>query len=149
MLYFAYGSNMDPRQMARRCPGARSLGAARLAGHRLPFTWDSVRWGGGVGHCEPAAGDECWGVLWELTDEHVTSLDAYEQVADGVYRQAMVVVEHQGRIVEALIYLSNDDRWKRPSRRYVRALVRGARVHGIPAPYVRGIRRARRAGPAG
>ena len=34
-LYFAYGSNMNPSRMAKRCPGAIALGGAVLLNHRL------------------------------------------------------------------------------------------------------------------
>lgn len=33
--YFAYGSNMDAAQMARRCPGAKVVGTATLRGWRV------------------------------------------------------------------------------------------------------------------
>ena len=143
MRYFAYGSNMDPDQMARRCPGGRSLGKALLRGYRLVFTWDSARWQGGVGHVIEDPDDAVWGVLWDLDDEHVASLDVYEGIADGIYRQGTVTVEHDGAMVEALIYFSNDDRELRPSRRYVRALMRGAVAHGFPDDYVERIRASR------
>ena len=44
VLYFAYGSNLDPEQMASRCPSARVAFLARLADHRLDFTYFSTRW---------------------------------------------------------------------------------------------------------
>lgn len=144
MLYFAYGSNMDPVQMARRCPGSVSLGRARLLDHRLVFTWDSSMWGGGVGHVTAAPGEHVWGVLWDLDQRHLDALDAYEQVAHGIYRRTILTVEHHGELREAQIYLSNDDRVRRPSRRYVRALVRGARAHDFPVDYVKLLRTARR-----
>ena len=143
MLYFAYGSNMDPIRMARRCPGAVALGCARLPGHRLIFTWDSAFWRGGVGHVVPSEQDDVWGVLWELGEPDLEALDRYEGIAHGIYRRARIAIEHEGAAVEALIYLSNDDRARRPSRRYVRALVRGARAHRFPPEYVRLLRRAR------
>jgi gamma-glutamylcyclotransferase (GGCT)/AIG2-like uncharacterized protein YtfP len=143
--YFAYGSNMDPRQMVRRCPGAVPLGKARLADHRLTFTYDSAMWGGGVGHVEHAPGAETWGVLWDLTDEHVAALDDYEGIDAGIYRRETVTVEHDGDAVEALIYVSNDGRFKRPSPKYIRALVHGARAHGIDEAYVATIESARTA----
>jgi hypothetical protein len=31
--YFAYGSNMDEKQMASRCPGSQLVGRARLLAH--------------------------------------------------------------------------------------------------------------------
>lgn len=36
-LYIAYGSNMDEKQMAGRCPTARLLGTSELEGYRLLF----------------------------------------------------------------------------------------------------------------
>lgn len=134
--YFAYGSNMDPVQMARRCPGARALGAALLPGHALTFTWDSGFWRGGVGHVVPADADEVWGVLWEIDDAHEASLDRYELVAKNVYTKATVTVRHRDRDVEALIYLATATYWRQPSRRYLRALIRGAEAHELPATYV-------------
>ncbi len=144
MKYFAYGSNMDPEQMAHRCPGGVSLGRARLADHRLAFTYDSVRWGGGVGTVEPDPGDETWGVLWELDEGHLDTLDRYEGVAAGIYRRGTVRVETGEGPCEAVIYIATDTRHRRPSKRYVRTLVRGAHAHGFPEGYIRRIEAARR-----
>lgn len=138
--YFAYGSNMDPIEMAGRAPGARPLGAARLGDHRLTFTRDSPGWGGGVGHAEPAPGEEIWGVLWEITPADERALDDYEGVGAGAYRKVTAPVEHAGERVEALVYLANPRGSKPPSRRYVGALVRGAEAHGLPAAYVQRLR---------
>lgn len=140
MLYFAYGSNMDPRQMRERCTGARPVGAARLAGHRLVFTRDAPGWGGGVASIEPAPGDEVWGVLWEITPADEEALDEYEGVAVGAYRKARVAVERGTDAREALVYVANPRAGKPPSRRYLAALVRGAASHGLPAPYVARLR---------
>ncbi|MCB1485850.1 MAG: gamma-glutamylcyclotransferase [Bauldia sp.] len=37
MIYFAYGSNLDPVQWAARCPGSPLIGVGRLEGYRLHF----------------------------------------------------------------------------------------------------------------
>ena len=140
MLYFAYGSNMDPRQMARRCPGATSLGCARLADHALTFTWDSQKWRGGVGHIEPSAGAEVWGVLWDVSDRNLKRLDRYELVDKGVYARRPVKVDHDGEIVEALAYFATADGYTKPSRRYMSALIRGAQAHGLPGTYIERLR---------
>ena len=139
MLYFAYGSNMDPGQMRRRCPGAVALGAAVLREHRLTFTFDSPRWGGGVGHVEHAPGDDVWGVLWDLAEPHLRSLDRYERVDKGVYERATVTVEFEGRECEVTTYRCTHAEYKRPSTRYVRSLLRGAAAYGLPDGYVRGL----------
>lgn len=140
MLYFAYGSNMDPVQMRDRAPGARARGPARLAGYRLTFTRDSPGWGGGVGHVEPSPGDEVWGVLWEITDADLASLDEYEGVSVGAYVRRAMMVRHGDVEVEAVAYLAVPRGYKPPSKRYVRALVRGAEAHGLPAAYVQHLR---------
>lgn len=36
-LYIAYGSNLDQRQMARRCPTAEVVCSGMLYGHELLF----------------------------------------------------------------------------------------------------------------
>src|SRR6266540_5292830 len=140
MLYFAYGSNMDPEQMRVRAPGAVGLGAGLLSGWRLTFTRDSPGWGGGVGHIEPSPGDEVWGVLWEVGDDHLASLDEYEGVAVGMYERSSVPVSFDGGDVDAVVYMANPRGYKPPSKRYVAALVRGAEAFDLPAPYVAGLR---------
>ena len=37
MLYFSYGMNTNQAEMALRCPGAQSLGHARLIDHVFRF----------------------------------------------------------------------------------------------------------------
>lgn len=142
MLYFAYGSNMDPVQMRERAPGARAVGAARLGGWRLTFTRDSPAWGGGVGHIEPADADEVWGVLWDATEADMMALDEYEGVAGGAYVRDTVTVTHDGEEIEAIVYLAVPRGFKQPSKRYIAALVRGAETHGLPAGYVERLRRS-------
>lgn len=141
MLYFAYGSNMDPDQMATRCPNTSAVGPARLAGWRLTFTRDSPGWGGGVGHIELAPGDEVWGVLWDATEADMAALDEYEGVAAGAYvRDRVSVVGGDGAAVEADVYIAVPRGYKQPSRRYLDALLRGAEAHGLPATYIERLR---------
>jgi hypothetical protein len=48
MLYFAYGSNMDPDQMMERCPDAKLNGLGYLPDHILCFPRRSKNRGCGV-----------------------------------------------------------------------------------------------------
>jgi len=141
VLYFAYGSNMDPEQMASRCLDAVVVGPARLSGWRLTFTRDSPAWGGGVGHIELAPGDEVWGVLWDATEADMASLDEYEGVGVGAYvRDVVSVVGPDGVSVEAMVYIAVPRGYKAPSRHYLSALIRGAEAHGLPDAYVSRLR---------
>jgi gamma-glutamylcyclotransferase (GGCT)/AIG2-like uncharacterized protein YtfP len=135
-LYFAYGSNMDPFQMEKRCPGAEVEGPAMLEDHRLTFVWDSPGWGGGVATVEPTPGDHVWGVLWDLTDEHLRALDEYEGVDRNVYLRDTVTVIFEDEPVKAVMYRATDHRYKAPSARYISALIRGAKAFGVPDGYI-------------
>jgi len=84
MLYFAYGSNMNTRQMAARCPDAVPLGPARLNDHvMVPRLFADI---------EPRDGAETYGVLWELDDAALDALDRYES-APRVYRRGLATVD--------------------------------------------------------
>jgi len=140
--YFAYGSNLDPEQMARRCPSARVLGCATLADHRLVFPrpddfWDDA----GVAGIEPAAGERVEGVAYELSEQDLAVLDEYEGIDGGDYRRQRVHVTLAplGEHIELWTYYANPGQNGplRPSRRYLDAILRGARHHGLPQYYVR------------
>ncbi|MBQ8756280.1 MAG: gamma-glutamylcyclotransferase, partial [Lentisphaeria bacterium] len=77
-LYFAYGSNMNPARMAKRCPGAIDLGGAVLRNHRV-----AERLYADIDFVE---GAETEGVLYVITEEHLRKLDRYEGYPS-VYRR--------------------------------------------------------------
>lgn len=141
-LYFAYGSNLDPAQMDLRCPGHGFRGLARLKGHRLHFPlYSAATWKGAVASLEPCEGSDVWGVLYDLSDDHVAALDRHEGL-DRIpprYRRAELTVEQDWAEVAAYTYLGLPDDMlvePRPSRRYLDAIVTGARARGLPPDYV-------------
>src|SRR4029078_11524669 len=73
-LYFAYGSNMSRAPMQVRCPTAREVGTATLAGHRLIITADVYA------SVVPEPGGIVHGLLWRLGPRDVAALDAYESL---------------------------------------------------------------------
>ena len=78
MLYFAYGSNLDPDQMTSRCPGHQVVGLAVMHDHKMIFPLTSHDWGGGVAGVQMQHGAELWGMVFELTDSDLAALDRYE-----------------------------------------------------------------------
>ena len=98
-IYFAYGSNMCPEQMARRCPGGQALGQAELRDWRFLIntrTYATI---------EARPGAATHGVLWSLTPGHITELDHYEAVAEGMYFKKTLIVQRTDGPVEALVYI--------------------------------------------
>jgi cation transport regulator ChaC len=148
MLYFAYGSNLDPEQMKQRCPESGVVGLASLADHRVAFPRFSNDWGGGTAGVQLAHGQTTWGVLYELSDADLGRLDEYEGfVAEGDqhnhYDREHVTVElvrpDDGSIprkVRAWTYVARQAHPAPPSRRYLDAMLTGARHHRLPEEYV-------------
>ena len=66
-LYFAYGSNMDLKQMDFRCPDAQVVENVRLMDYRLTFCGGRRR--NGVATIFPEEGSYVDGVLWKITEK--------------------------------------------------------------------------------
>lgn len=127
-LYFAYGSNMDPRQMRVRCPDAVRLGCATLAGHRFLINRR------GVATLERDRRASASGVLWELTPACEVSLDRHEGVVWGFYRKEfMAVTDDDGFGCVALVYIDPIRERGLPREGYLEKVMLGARRVGIPA----------------
>lgn len=70
--YFAYGSNLCPRQMTGRCPGAVRPRPATLPDHGWLINER------GVATIAPRANAMVHGVLWWITDDDLAVLDRAE-----------------------------------------------------------------------
>ncbi|MEM1444527.1 MAG: gamma-glutamylcyclotransferase [Planctomycetota bacterium] len=155
-LYFAYGSNLDPVQTKRRCPGSDAVGMAFANGYSLSFPIHSDGdWKGGVASIEPhhavpaeepraAIGGGVWGVLYLVTDKDLKTLDGYEGVPEGMYRRGEVQlkVPPQKKSETAITYFAmrGFNAPQKPSRKYLNAIVRGAEHHGLPEAYLASLR---------
>ena len=120
MLYFAYGSNLNVGQMAKRCPAAKPLGQMLLPDWKLVFR--------GVADCVREPGAKCYGGLWRITDECQRALDVYEGVQSGLYRK-----EYWRGLKElVLIYCMNSTGIFPPSEDYLRAIEQGYHDFNLP-----------------
>lgn len=146
MRYFAYGSNMERVWMKKRCPGAKFVSAALLRDHDITFSRSSAMWGGGTADLKATPGGSVEGVLWEITEADLKSLDSFEGFPREYIRKT-ITVEAQGKSVEALVYVVvNPGGYRPPSRRYLRLLVQGAEEHGLSDRYVERLEAIRTAG---
>jgi gamma-glutamylcyclotransferase (GGCT)/AIG2-like uncharacterized protein YtfP len=69
-LYFAYGANMHPGYMSRRCPAAVAVKKMELQGWELRFYTHAT--------ILPKAHTSVPGILWTVTEECESLLDSYE-----------------------------------------------------------------------
>ena len=130
--YFAYGSNLLPQQMKRRCPGARSFGRAELKGWRFNITKR------GTASIVPDPDGIVHGGLWKVTPAHVHTLDLYEGVPAGNYVQRTVeVTTPEGLSRRALTYVCV---WRLSGPARViymeTAVLPGAQAFDLPDAYV-------------
>ena len=146
-LYFAYGSNLEPVQMAQRCPDHRVVGRAVLRGHRIRFRGYGRDWQGAVATVEPDPARDVHGVVFALTENDYRTLDGYEGydgpgAESSLYDRVRVKVEVEGgKMIDVETYVIRPLPEGEPSRRYRDAIVRGMRHHGLPAEAIAAIER--------
>lgn len=118
-LYIAYGSNMDERQMAFRCPGAKLNGVSEIEGYRLIFKGSKT---GAYATIEKEEGHKVPVVVWEIepTDEH--SLDRYEGFPTFYYKE-WIKLNLDGEKIQGMVYMMDHDRkLGQPSYNYYKTL---------------------------
>lgn len=144
LLYFAYGSNMDPVQMMERCPGAMLVGFGYLPDHVLCFPRRSKNRGCGVSSIEPRIGHDTWGVVWKLHATELAALDRNEgyrrdrDPAANAYNRQTVTINVNGDWVETETYVASPQVGSHlPNLSYLKHLRDGAAHHGLPETYRR------------
>jgi hypothetical protein len=139
-MYAAYGSNMDPAQMARRCPHSPQRGTGWLQGWRLTFGGEDLGWEGALATVVEAEGEQVFVVLYELSEADEAALDRWDGVTLGYYRKSKVRVTTVDSEVLAWLYVLNDYEGGLPSARYLGLMAEAAETAGAPADYVTALR---------
>ncbi|MGX1309403.1 gamma-glutamylcyclotransferase (GGCT)/AIG2-like uncharacterized protein YtfP [Amorphus suaedae] len=130
-LTFAYGANLDPAGMRQRCPSAKPLGHASLENWHFRITID------GYASVAPRLGSTVHGVLWQISAKDEAALDAYEEVASGLYRKTHLPVRGTKGPVRALVYVGRSQTSGRPRRGYLDKIVLpAARAWGLPPTHL-------------
>lgn len=129
--YFAYGSNMNPSQMAQRCPQSFIEGPGALWGYRLAFAGRSGSWGGPV--ATVIEGDNfCEGLVYSVTERDLAMLDQYEGHPTVYRRERHEIVMQDGSRLQCWVYLHNSGpALERPSEKYLGVIRRGYERYGF------------------
>jgi cation transport regulator ChaC len=137
--YFAYGSNMARAIFVeRRKMRPSEIQWGWLHHYQLCFNIPIGPGERGVANVERADGARTCGVLYALTPQDCDRLDRTEGVHVGLYQRIPVEVAVGDERVEAFTYQSSQTQAARkPSPRYLRLLLDGARHHGLPPEYIR------------
>jgi gamma-glutamylcyclotransferase (GGCT)/AIG2-like uncharacterized protein YtfP len=88
----------------------------------------------------PQKGEEVEGVLWEVNDKMLETLDTFEGVSRNHYtRELLDVSDKTGAVYKAYVYIAHPDaslktgETGRPTKEYLERIVSGARDFGLSA----------------
>ncbi len=130
-LHFAYGSNMDAAAMTRRCPRARLLGPARLAG------WRFALMPSGYATIVPDPRHSVHGALWDIAVADMAALDRYEQIERGLYvKRLLRALRPPAGAVQALVYIGARPELGAAPRQYLEEIIAAARALAPPKAYL-------------
>ncbi|MFB1294973.1 poly-gamma-glutamate hydrolase family protein [Mycobacterium sp. pW049] len=132
--YFAYGSNLCVQQMALRCPDATDPRRATLADH------DWLINERGVATVEPFSGSEVHGVVWQVSDRDLATLDSAEGVPVRYRRDEMTVLTEAGPST-AWVYIDHRVEPGPPRPGYLERILDGAHHHGLPGRWIQFLER--------
>lgn len=122
-LYAAYGSNLNIKQMACRCPSARLCATGIIKDHELQF---KGRAQGAFATIANKVGAEVPVAIWELQCEDEYNLDRYEGYPNHYSKKEIPVVLKDGRVVNAMVYIMNLRMgFNLPSAQYIRTVYQG------------------------
>ena len=139
-LYAAYGSNMDPAQMAKRCPHSPQRGTGWLEDWRLTFGGEDLGWEGALTTLVEDPGERVFVALYELSEGDEASLDRWDGASIGYYRKFTVRIATLDGDVVAWLYVLNDYEGGLPSARHLGIMADAAELAGAPADYVAALR---------
>ena len=128
MYYFAYGSNLNKRQMRERYPDSKPVFTATLPNYKLVFVGWSRQWRGGVISIKPLRGERVRGAIYEVPEQCVNRLDKFEGHPTDYARQKVTVFNEDSEPIEAMTYIkAGQFEETQPSKEYLAVIQQGYR----------------------
>ena len=121
MLYFAYGSNLNHKQMLYRCKDAKFIRKYKLKGYNLCFghkTKNSI-----YGHANIIKSKNLIvpGVIWDISKNDENELDYYEGISYDYYFKKYFKIKGK----EVLVYIQTRSYRKKPNLTYLHTIIQG------------------------
>jgi len=128
VCYFAYGSNLNRKQMQERCPDSKPISIATLHNYKLVFVGWSRQWRGGIATIKAFKGEKVPGAIYEISERDLRRLDKYEGYPDNYNRIKVIVNKEDGDPVEAITYIKAGRLEEtQPSKEYLAIIQQGYR----------------------
>jgi len=128
VYYFAYGSNLNKKQMRERCPDSKPMFIATLHNYKLVFVGWSRQWRGGVASIKPFGGERVRGAIYEISEQCLQRLDGYEGYPGNYNRFKVTVFDEDSEPIEAITYIkAGQIEETPPSKEYLSVIQQGYR----------------------
>lgn len=127
-LYIAYGSNLNIRQMASRCPSASIYASGLLNNWELVFRGSPLNSHATI---RKRKGCQTPVLVWSIGERDESRLDRYEGYPY-YYFKKNIMVQIGDQKKRAMVYIMNEDFLPgRPSNQYVKSIRQGYRDNGF------------------
>jgi len=132
VYYFAYGPNLNRKQMLERCPDSKPRFFATLNNYKLVFVGWSRQWRGGVVSIKSFRGERVLGAVYEISETDLRRLDKYEGYPTNYNRIKVTVFSEDGEAIEAITYIKSGQLEETlPAKEYLAVIQQGYRDWGI------------------
>ena len=135
MLYFAFGSNLNRKQMKRRCKDSKYITCHTLNGYKLSFRNNYYGGGvldGGVADIEKKQNGEVLGAIYKISKKDEKKLDVYEDFPKLYIKKYFKIL---GKKV-MFYYMPKKTKHVPPSSRYLSIIKQGYRDCGYKNSYI-------------
>jgi len=137
MLYFAYGSNLNHKQMNCRCQDNKFIKKVYLDNYKFVYDGYSNEWKGAVANILKSADSIVWGGLYKISKSDLDNLDKYEGFPNSYNRKKLEVKDSQGNNYKAITYFRTGEKIGIPSNKYKKIIIDGAKDCNLPDNYVK------------
>jgi len=132
VYYFAYGSNLNRKQMLERCPDSKPKCVATLHNYQLVFVGWSRKLRGGVATIKRFGGEKVLGAVYDISEQCLRRLDRCEGYPHDYDRLKVTVFNEFGEPIEAITYIKSGQLEEAPpSKEYLAVIQQGYRDWGI------------------
>jgi gamma-glutamylcyclotransferase (GGCT)/AIG2-like uncharacterized protein YtfP len=134
MLYFAFGSNLNRKQIKRRCKNSRFISRHILKNYQLAF-----RSKYGAADIQRKKGSSVLGAIYDISKADEKKLDVYEEFPKVYVKKYFKIL---GKKV-MFYYMFNKTKQTEPSRIYLSSIIQGYKDCGYKDSHIL-VLRARR-----
>ncbi len=139
MFYIAYGANINPLFLRKRCPDAKYLEDGYLMGYKLTFRRCRGKSFVALEESENSS-DQVQAILWWLSDSDVKALDQYV-CSLGVFRKEDTTITCGRRIRKGFMYVMDGGEKSLPPQDHFDYIVRGYDLAGFDySPLIEALR---------